>query len=81
MFPLYHNSVFITKKDSSIILEIVAVAISDSALELWFWQRRGSEAVFICFCDFITLSKAQTGVADTGFPMHNSCKELSSDHG
>lgn len=55
MFPLYYNSVFITKKDSSIILEIVAVAISDSALELWFWQHLGSEAIFICFCDFITL--------------------------
>lgn len=39
MFPLYHNSVFITEKDSFIILEIVAVAISDSALELWFWQH------------------------------------------
>lgn len=44
MFSLYHNSVFITEKDSSIVLEIVAVAISDGALELWFWQHLDSEA-------------------------------------
>lgn len=47
MFPLYHNYVFIIEKDSTIILEVVAVAISDSALELWFWQHLGSEAIFV----------------------------------